>query len=309
MSSRSDEAAQVPAATPAAGPGRRLAAALAGLLACGAAAAVEIPRSKRNIELDVIPGALGAVSFAHAAHAAVAWKPDRSLMTCRDCHHTLAADEPASLDEDLRCSGCHPPLGQPDRIVGGRPARAMARLKPDGAIDFKSILYHDYCRDCHKKVQGGELRLSHCKACHPKGVVAGALHGRFDGVRQAGTHLTWLRCPAGQRWTGKGCEGESVLAPRAQAGRDCPEGCRLPTREEFAGILDGCSAPAAGGERSCRPCAESQACSHLLGADAGTYWVASQPGAPGRMVRLSDGAFLVAPEDARALVRCVQAER
>jgi len=290
--------------------GWKLAGALAGLALCAAAAAVEIPRSKRSIDLDVVPGAMGAVHFEHAAHAAVAWRADRSLMTCRDCHHTLEADEPASLSEDLRCSGCHPAVGEPDRIVGGRPARAMAQLKPDGAIDFKTILFHDYCRNCHKKVQGGELRLSHCKACHPKGVGAGALHGRFDGVRLAGTHLTWLRCPAGQRWSGKGCEGQALLAPRAQAGQACPEGCRLPSREDFLGILEGCAPPAAaGGERSCRSCAESHACSQLLGPDAGTYWAASPAGEPGWMVRLSDGAFLAAPADAQALVRCVQGAR
>jgi hypothetical protein len=301
MSSRSGDLART---------GRRLAGALAGLALCATAAGVEIPRSKRSIDLDVVPGAMGAVHFEHAAHAAVGWRADRSLMTCRDCHHTLAGDEPASLSEDLRCSGCHPAVGEPDRIVGGRPARAMARLKPDGAIDFKTILFHDYCRDCHKKVQGGELRLSHCKACHPKGVGAGALHGRFDGVRQAGTHLSWLRCPAGQRWSSKGCEGEAALASRALAAGTCPEGCRLPSREEFLGLLEGCVPSAAGGgEAHCRSCAESQACSQLLGPDAGTYWVASQPGAPGRLARLSDGAFLVAPEDARALVRCVQTAR
>lgn len=272
-----------------------------------AAAAVEIPRNKRTIDLDVIPGAMGAVRFEHAAHAAVAWKADRSLMTCRDCHHTLQSDEPASLSEDLRCSGCHPAVGEPDRIVGGKRARAMARLKPDGALDFRSILFHDYCRDCHKKVQGGELRLSHCKACHPRGVGAGALHGRFDGVRQAGAHLTWLRCPAGQRWSGKACQGEAALAERTQAEAACPEDFRLPTRHELLALLEECAPLAVyGGEGSCRPCAGSRACSQLLGQDAGTYWLASAPGEPAFMVRLSDGAFVAAPKDARALVRCVQ---
>lgn len=296
-------------AEPGHGPGRILAGAI-GLVLCAAVPAAEIPRSKRNIDIDVIPGTLGAVRLPHAAHADVGWRADRSLMTCRDCHHALAADEPTSPSQDMRCTGCHPGVGEPDRIIDGRRARAMARLKPDGAIDYRTILFHDYCRDCHKKVQGGELRLSHCKLCHPHGIGEGALHGRFDGVSQAGAELTWLRCPAGQRWNGKGCQGDAALASRAQAEHACPEGCRLASRKEFLGVLDDCApAAVAGGEGSCRPCGQSRTCSRLLGSDVGTYWVASPPGEPAWMVRLSDGAFIAVPKDAHALVRCVQTLR
>ena len=242
MSSRSAEARH--------GSGRILAGVF-GLVLCAAVPAAEIPRSKRSIDIDVIPGTLGAVRLPHAAHADVGWRADRSLMTCRDCHHALEADEPTSPSQDMRCSGCHPGVGEPDRIIDGRRARAMARLKPDGAIDHRTILFHDYCRDCHKKVQGGELRLSHCKLC-----------------------------------------------------------CRLASRKEFLGILEDCApAAVAGGEGSCRPCGQSRTCSRLLGSDAGTYWVASPAGEPGWMVRLSDGAFIAVPKDARALVRCVQTPR
>lgn len=291
-------------AEPGRGAGRNLGAALAAL-ALGAAAGAQVPAARRTIDLDVIPGPLGAVRLPHAAHVNVGWKADRSPMTCRDCHHALPADQPTSSD-DLRCSGCHPAVGEPDRMMGGRRARAMARLKPDGAIDYRTILFHDYCRGCHRKVQGGELRLTHCKLCHPRGVGEASLHGRFDGVRQEGAQLIWLRCPAGQRWSREGCRGDAVLASRAEAAHACPEGCRLPSREEFAAILAGCAPAAADGERSCRPCVESPACSQLLGRDARTFWAAAPEG-PGCMVRLSDGAFLVAPRDARALVRCVQA--
>ncbi|HEU4382172.1 MAG TPA: hypothetical protein VFR85_01615 [Anaeromyxobacteraceae bacterium] len=292
-------------AEPRSSAGTSLGAALTALALCAAARA-EVPSVKRTIDIDVIPGPLGAVRLPHAAHVNVGWKADRSPMTCRDCHHALQADQPTSPSDDLRCSGCHPAVGEPDRVIGGKRARAMARLKPDGAIDYRTILFHDYCRGCHRKVQGGELRLTHCKLCHPRGIGEAALHGRFDGVRQEDAHLVWLRCPAGQRWNGTGCQGDTLLASRAEAAHACPEGCRLPSPEEFAAILAGCAKAAEDGERSCRPCAESPACLRLLGPDAGTYWAAA-PEEPGWMARLSDGAFVAAPRDARALVRCVQA--
>jgi hypothetical protein len=288
MSSRSAERAR-----------RGLAALLALALAAPAAGA-EIPRAKRVIDLDVIPGKLGAVKFRHAAHEAVGWKADRSPITCRDCHHNLEADAPASATEELRCGGCHPGVGEPDRTIRGKRARAMARLKPDGAIDFRTILFHDYCRDCHRKVQDGELRLSHCRLCHERPVGEASAHGRFDAERQPGTALLWLRCPAGQRWSGKRCEGEAAPSPASGAPAACPEGCRLPTRDEFRALLEGCD-PGGG---ACRPCAESPACALLLGPDRGTYWVAGPAGSPDGTVRLGDGTF--GPGAGEARVRCVQ---
>jgi hypothetical protein len=299
MSSRSGERAR---------PCREVLAGLVALALCTPATGAEIPRARKVIDLDVIPGKLGAVHFRHAAHEAVGWKADHSPITCKDCHHNLEADAPRSATEDLRCGGCHPGVGEPDRIVGGKRARAMARLKPDGAIDHRTILFHDYCRDCHRKVQDGELKLSHCRLCHERPIGDESAHGRYDAVRQAGTDLLWLRCPAGQRWTGQRCEGEASRTARARAAQACPEGCRLPSRQEFLGMLEGCDAGGAaeGGVR-CRACSQSQPCSGMLGPDQGTYWVASAEGGPAWVVRLSDASFQPASGDAEALVRCVQA--
>jgi hypothetical protein len=298
MSSRSGERALRP--------GREVVAGLAALALCTPAAGAEIPRAKKVIDLDVIPGKLGAVRFRHAAHEAVGWKADRTPTTCKDCHHNLEADAPRSATEDLRCGGCHPGVGEPDRVVRGKRARAMAQLKPDGAIDFRTILFHDYCRDCHRKVQDGELKLSHCRLCHERPVGGESAHGRYDAVRQAGTDLLWVRCPAGQRWSGKRCEGEAARATWPGATGACPEGCRLPTRKEFLGVLEGCSPEGEAAAARCRPCGQSQACAELLGPDQGTYWVAAADGGPAGTVRLSDGSFQAAAGDVGALVRCVQ---
>jgi hypothetical protein len=291
-----------------AGPaGRRSAAGLIALATFTVAAGADIPRNKRVIDIDVVPGKLGSVHFLHAAHAAVGWKADRSPMDCTDCHHAFEADGPPSQVREMRCSGCHPGVGEPDRTIGGRRARAMARLKPDGAIDYRSILFHDYCRDCHKKVQEADLKLSHCRACHPRGLGPDVSHGRYDSVRLAGAEVAWLRCPAGRRWNGRRCDGEATLTGLQGAAQACPEGCRLPSRAEFLAILEGCGPDvAAGREGSCRPCRESRPCAELLGPDEGTYWMASSVGDPAWTMRLSDGSIRAAPPAAAALVRCVQ---
>ncbi len=288
-------------------PSRRVAVGLLVLALCTAAAGAEIPRGKAVIDIDVIPGKLGPVRFLHAAHVNVGWRADRSPITCKDCHHTLETDGPPSPSQDMRCTGCHPGVGEPDRIIGGRRARAMARLKPDGAIDYRSILFHDYCRDCHKKVQGGELRLQHCRVCHTRGIGADAIHGRYDSVRQVDAGLSWLRCPAGQRWSGKRCEGEATPANLQRAVQTCPAGCRVPSLGEFLDVLEGCGPDAAmGHEGSCRSCRESRICSRLLGPDEGTYWAVSPDEDQAWTVRLSDGSFHAVSKATEALVRCVQ---
>jgi hypothetical protein len=56
----------------------------------------------------------------------------------------------------------------------------MAALKPDGAIDYRSILFHAYCRDCHLKSRDGGRMLAGCKVCHERGVGSDVIHGRYD---------------------------------------------------------------------------------------------------------------------------------
>jgi len=268
------------------------------------ALAAEVPRGHEVVEIDHVPGKLGAVPFRHAEHNRRYKRPDGTPIRCRDCHHTLAGDEPGSAAQlqEMRCTLCHPRLGDPPRVVGGKAARPVAALKPDGAIDHKSILFHDYCRGCHQAQRGGERMLASCKVCHEKGIGSDVLHGRYDAVRQPGTALQWLRCAAGQRWTGKGCEGGAAAVTWAEGPRSCPEGYRLPALAELLALLDGCAADG----RGCRPCASSQACTHLFGADGGSYWTAAAEGDRAQVVRLADGQVAPQPKGAAAGVRCLQ---
>jgi hypothetical protein len=130
--------------------------------------------------LAQIPGKLGPVTFTHRSHATPYRMPDGARIGCRDCHHTLAGEDAAAPLPDLRCIACHAPLGQPEREIGGKLARALARLKPDGAIDVRSVLLHDQCRGCHLRIPAGVLNLATCKVCHPRGLAPDAIHGRYD---------------------------------------------------------------------------------------------------------------------------------
>lgn len=46
-----------------------------------------------------------------------------------------------------------------------------------------------------------------------------AMRTRFDATLQPWTALYWMRCPAGARYRGRGCEGASRAAPRPRGGR------------------------------------------------------------------------------------------
>lgn len=136
-----------------------------------ALARAEVPRGKEVLLLDRIPGKMGAVRFTHAEHVHRHRRPDGSAIRCRDCHHTLAADDPPTPLPTMRCSACHAELGQPARVIDGKVARPLAGFKPDGAVDYRVILFHDYCRGCHLKVKPESgRRLAICKACHEHGI-------------------------------------------------------------------------------------------------------------------------------------------
>ncbi len=264
--------------------------------------AADVPAGKEVLLLERIPGKTGKVRFGHADHVRRYTRPDGTPIRCRDCHHTLAADDPPTPLPPMRCSGCHAALGEPPREIDGRLAPPMARLKPDGAIDRTTILFHEYCRACHKKLAASARKLATCKACHERGVSSESLHGRYDAVAQPGTTLSWLRCLAGQRWTGSRCEGAAtLLSPGAAAGA-CPAGYRLPTQAELLGLLDGCR-PGGG---PCRPCGKSAACSTLLGGDPSVAWAAPGPGGPGLAVDLDAGVVRRVEAGRPQAVRCVQ---
>ncbi len=152
--------------------------ALPALLALALSA--QVPAGKEVMVLSHVPGRLGPVTFTHRNHASTYRMPDGSPIHCKSCHHTLAAEEPGEPLPDMRCTLCHAPLGQPEREYGGKKARTLASLKPDGAIDIRSVLFHDQCRGCHLKVPAGVLNLATCKVCHPRGLTPDAIHGRYD---------------------------------------------------------------------------------------------------------------------------------
>src|SRR5512137_2029412 len=146
------------------------------------ALSASVPAGKEVMVLSHIPGKLGPVTFTHQAHASTHRMPDGSRIRCKDCHHTLAAEEPGDPLAEMRCTSCHVPLGQPEKEIGGRKARTLATLKADGAIDIRSVLFHDQCRGCHLKIPAGRLNLATCKVCHPGGLSPGAIHGPHDAA-------------------------------------------------------------------------------------------------------------------------------
>ena len=147
-----------------------------------AALSAHVPAGTEVMVLSHVPGRLGPVTFTHRNHASTYRMPDGSPIHCKRCHHTLAADEPGEPLPDMRCTLCHALLGQPEREVGGKRARTLASLKPDGAIDIRSVLFHDQCRGCHLRVPAGVLNLATCKVCHPRGLTPEAIHGRYDAT-------------------------------------------------------------------------------------------------------------------------------
>lgn len=129
------------------------------------------PRSK-VIEIDHIPGKFGAVRFKHAEHNDKFKLADGGAMRCKDCHHQLKADRPVSPVDDLKCTRCHVALGEAEKVFDGKPARALARVKPNGAIDYRSILFHRLCWNCHRKTQRGERAKTSCRSCHERGIAS-----------------------------------------------------------------------------------------------------------------------------------------
>jgi hypothetical protein len=150
---------------------------VAGTALLALALSAQVPAGKEVMVLSHIPGKLGPVRFTHADHASRHRMPDGTAVRCRDCHHTLPGAEPTEPFPDMRCTLCHVPMGQPERVFDGKAARSLARAKPDGAIDIRSVLFHDQCRGCHLKIPAGLLNLATCKVCHPRGLAPDAIHG------------------------------------------------------------------------------------------------------------------------------------
>ncbi len=126
-------------------------------------------------------------------------------------------------------------------------------------------------------------------------------------IPQAGTDLVWLRCPLGQTWDEVECRGTRQGMDLETAEVSCPTGYRLPTCQEFVGLLGGCGSDVDGGveefcnecsesdlgrcewvveevvdgvvkevvENYCNQCSESSNCSSMFPLDNGWYWSSS----------------------------------
>lgn len=287
-------------------PARWSVAALMATAIVTTAAAAEVPRGKEVIDLDFVPGKFGTVHFKHAEHNGKFKRPDGSPVRCKDCHHRLKGDEPEAPLEDMKCGGCHARMGEPEKVFDGKTARSMARLKPNGAIDYKSILFHRYCWACHRKTRRGERMNAGCLVCHERGVSSETVNTRYDSVLQPRAGLWWLRCPVGAHWTGKECAGSPTPTRWADAAGGCPASWRLPTRVELSSLLDGCSPGATDPAARCRSCSQSSLCSKLLGNGEGVTWTIDAVGDRAHTVDLARGVSGSAPKSETAVVRCVR---
>jgi len=92
-------------------------------------------------------------------------------------------------------------------------------------------------------------------------------------IQQPGTEVFWLKCPLGQRWSGKGCTGEAVEEDWNRANVACPEGYRLPRLSEMQEILGGCEEKVIVGRGGrCSKCNESDVCKKMFGEREMSYW-------------------------------------
>lgn len=133
-----------------------------------------------KVQIDDIPGKMGSVALSHAIHARTYKGPDGGAIGCKTCHHTLAEAEPRPGEPIPRCRACHAQPGEPAKIIGGKTTRALAEMKPDGALEPRSILFHALCvNGCHKQITTTR-KLYVCKTCHEKGITSEVVHGRFD---------------------------------------------------------------------------------------------------------------------------------
>lgn len=138
-----------------------------------------LQEGKEVLVIDLVPGAMGKVVFKHADHVRNRRHPDGRPLRCKDCHHDLPTEAPAAASEVERCVACHVPVGPRVEEVEGaaKVARPMATLKPNGAVDLRSVLMHAFCRDCHRRSRDGSKMLEGCKFCHEHGVTSEVIHG------------------------------------------------------------------------------------------------------------------------------------
>jgi hypothetical protein len=132
-----------------------------------------------------------------------------------------------------------------------------------------------------------------------------------EEVRQPGRNLFWLRCPVGQKWNGRACEGTPARALPAGAPEACPPGYRLPSQQELLGLLEGCEEGIGGSScGNCKSCADSMFCASEFGRGGGLTWASGSSwlfGTTYGYVNLESGLACEAGSGVLGEVRCVRA--
>ncbi len=130
-----------------------------------------------------------------------------------------------------------------------------------------------------KELEAASKKASESEAAKAKEQLhAQTMVARKGEVLQPGESRLWLRCPIGQRWTGKSCKGKIKWIKWFKADDACPEGYRLPTRLEFVTLLGDCDEKvreANSNQGFCNNCANSKPCRSMFGKDKHSYWSAS----------------------------------
>jgi hypothetical protein len=129
-------------------------------------------------------------------------------------------------------------------------------------------------------------------------------------IQQPGTSLYWMRCPVGKWWSGTACEGTADVMNWFKAVKACPQGYRLPTRQEYLDLLGGCDDAVIKGKKlgSCRTCQKSPVCSLMFGKDSFWYW-SIQQGTPNAWgINFKKGRINDDIEGNESYVRCVRSD-
>ena len=131
------------------------------------------------------------------------------------------------------------------------------------------------------------------------------LRANTGDVLQPGTKLIWRRCPLGENWNGKTCVGRKKMLPWELAKSACPDGYRLPKRDEFLSLLD-CDRKSL---KSCHACEDSSYCQSMFFRDRGKYWAAEKVSQnKAWLVGFDSGLSVVFDQNVPIYVRCVMSD-
>jgi hypothetical protein len=132
-------------------------------------------------------------------------------------------------------------------------------------------------------------------------------------VIQPDADLSWLRCPINYCWQNNGCNWVSNPGLDWETSSSlCPEGYRIPTIDEFMGLLENCQQSDAGIETYffCDACRESSTCASMFGStDNFNYWTSSVNEDfefEVWTISFDTGLFQLVPMNENHAIRCVR---